>query len=105
MFLRALVAVCDGVLIEANSFSTATDMAIRTMTSELGKCSEASIAWMESLLADVVIRNRDRIASVWPCVEQHYRSTLRSSSVVSYTTERYMSINVLFLLTKTLIYC
>lgn len=51
--------------------------------------SSASVAWLEMVLVEVSLRNRDRFQSFWPILKHHYIRSLCGSSVqLSYITER-----------------
>lgn len=51
--------------------------------------SSASVAWLEMVLVEVSLRNRDRFASLWPVLKHHYVRVLCGSAVsLSYVAER-----------------
>lgn len=51
--------------------------------------SAASIAWLEMLLVEIVLRNRDRFHLCWPYLKYHYTRSLGNSfHKLSYITER-----------------
>eukprot|EP01038_Epipyxis_sp_PR26KG_P004477 gene4477-6328_t len=51
--------------------------------------SASSVAWLEMIIVEVALRNRDRFGSFWPILKQHYLKTLIGSNVtLSYITER-----------------
>jgi hypothetical protein len=51
--------------------------------------SSASVAWLEMVLVEVSLRNRDRFSSFWPILKHHYIRALCGPSVqLSYVTER-----------------
>ena len=50
--------------------------------------SQSSCCWMEIILVDSVLRNRDRFWRTWPLLASHYRSALTSATDLSYTLER-----------------
>ncbi len=50
--------------------------------------SACSCAWMEMVLVEVSLRNRDRFATIWPVVGRHYCATLNAAAYLSYITER-----------------
>lgn len=59
--------------------------------------SAAAVSWLEVLLVDVALRNRDRFSVVWPLLRDHYKRTLSgagdggaASIKLSYITERYV---------------
>jgi hypothetical protein len=54
----------------------------------LPNCSECSCSWLEMLLADIVLRNRDRFSLIWPTLEQHYKCTLGPNATLNFVTER-----------------
>lgn len=50
--------------------------------------SHSSVAWLEMLVVDVALRNRDRFVLIWPILELHYTRTLCVSNTISYVYER-----------------
>jgi hypothetical protein len=51
--------------------------------------SSASVAWLEMVLVEVSLRNRDRFSSFWPILKHHYIRALCGPAVqLSYVTER-----------------
>lgn len=51
--------------------------------------SSASVAWLEMVLVEVSLRNRDRFQSFWPTLKHHYVRVLCGAAVgLSYVTER-----------------
>lgn len=51
--------------------------------------SAASVAWLEMVLVDIVLRNRDRLLVIWPLIRAHYlRSLSQRYCDTSYVTER-----------------
>ena len=72
--------------------------------------SAAAVSWLEILLVDVALRNRDRFSVVWPLLRDHYKRTLFGagdgggvSIKLSYITERYVSIRIFEVLKKIFI--
>jgi hypothetical protein len=56
---------------------------------ELPPVSAASAAWLENILVDIALRNRERLMIIWPLLRAHYVNTLSHGVVVtSYITER-----------------
>lgn len=57
----------------------------------VSKClfSSATIAWLEIVLVEVSLRNRDRFSIIWPSLKNHYLKVLSSTyAKFSYITER-----------------
>lgn len=50
---------------------------------QLHVLSSASIAWLEQLLVETAVRNRDRFIVIWPLLAEHYRQTLVPLSVMA----------------------
>ena len=51
--------------------------------------SMATVAWLEMVLVEISLRNRDRFQALWPALKHHYLRTLCGSQVeLSYVTER-----------------
>lgn len=44
--------------------------------------------WMEMVLVEIALRNRERFHVLWPVLAAHYRSTLRDCVELSYSSER-----------------
>lgn len=54
--------------------------------------SASSIAWLEMVLVELALRNRDRFQVCWPTLRAHYLRSLGSNSFkLSYVAERQMS--------------
>lgn len=58
---------------------------------KLPKSSTASCAWMEMMLVEATLRNRDRFSILWPIIAGHYIRTLSGTAKLSYTLERRVS--------------
>lgn len=50
--------------------------------------SSATASWLEMILVDISLRNRDRFGRLWPSLDAHYRRVLSGSDTISYVTER-----------------
>jgi hypothetical protein len=51
--------------------------------------SSATIAWLEMVLVEISLRNRDRFQTFWPILKHHYIRVLSGSQAsLSYITER-----------------
>ena len=50
--------------------------------------SAATIAWLENVLVEVILRNRDRFTLLWPILSTHYSAGLCPTSTLSYAVER-----------------
>lgn len=62
---------------------------IERQASALPGSSSASCSWMEIIVVDSALRNRDRFAVLWPILESHYeRTLLRTNVPLSYANER-----------------
>jgi hypothetical protein len=55
----------------------------------LPSLSSSSVSWLEMLLVETALRNRDRFALLWPILSSHYRSCFGSERELSYPLERY----------------
>lgn len=56
---------------------------------DLPPISAASAAWLESMLVDIALRNRDRLMIIWPLLRSHYLASLAQAvAPTSYVTER-----------------
>ncbi|RYG65283.1 hypothetical protein EON64_12245, partial [archaeon] len=61
----------------------------------LGGISQSSAAWLEMLLVELSLRNRNRFALCWPLLKLHYLRSLAAQPVkLSYVSERYVVYNV-----------
>lgn len=56
----------------------------------IGKPSSNSVAWLEILVSEIALRNRDRIgAKLWPLLASHYRRTIGTNALtLDYALER-----------------
>ena len=61
---------------------------VRSLSVDLPPPSESSSAWLEMLLVEAALRNRDRFAILWSLLDSHYRRTLGAADVLSYCVER-----------------
>jgi hypothetical protein len=51
--------------------------------------SKSSIAWLEMMLIEIALRNRDRFALYWPILKLHYQKCLGNQFTrLSYVSER-----------------
>jgi hypothetical protein len=50
--------------------------------------SAATAAWLENVLVDIALRNRDRFVLLWPLLRDHYTRGLNSKKKLSYVVER-----------------
>lgn len=50
--------------------------------------SAATVAWLENVLVEVALRNRDRFVLLWPTLSEHYSAGLSPTSSLSYAVER-----------------
>ncbi len=50
--------------------------------------SSSSVAWLEMLLVEVSLRNRDRFGVIWPLLIRHYTETLDDFHSLTYVAER-----------------
>jgi hypothetical protein len=101
VFLEGLCEVSEKELLESNSPGALTDETVLPMlgqsatpslslgmrhalslASDLKKCthqlespSESSAAWLEMILVEVALRNRDRFSSIWSLISSHYART------------------------------
>ena len=59
-----------------------------TILQEFDAISASSTSWLEMVLVEGVLRNRDRFALLWPHLSDHYRKTLVVASEFNYSLER-----------------
>ena len=50
--------------------------------------SPSSVSWLENLLVETSLRNRDRLFIFWILLSQHYEKTIRGAVVLTYPLER-----------------
>lgn len=62
--------------------------AVLNCVTALPTCSASSGSWLEMVLAEAALRNRDRFIQIWPVVGKHYKNTLSASKTLNYITER-----------------
>ena len=53
--------------------------------------SSSSASWLEMVIVDVILRNRDRFGVLWATFESHYIRSLCGCDVFSYKSERLVS--------------
>jgi len=78
------------IMIEDNIFGSLQGYS-RYLIQRLPKCSAASCAWMEMLLVEASLRNRDRLSLIWPIISNHYIDTLGNAEKLSFSLERRVS--------------
>jgi hypothetical protein len=50
--------------------------------------SASSVSWLENLLIEASLRNRDRLSIFWPSLSLHYETTITNAMVLTYSLER-----------------
>lgn len=50
--------------------------------------SPSSVSWLENLLVETSLRNRDRLFIFWVLLSQHYEKTIQGAVVLTYPLER-----------------
>ena len=50
--------------------------------------SPSSVSWLENLLVETSLRNRDRLFIFWTLLTQHYEKTIQGAVVLTYPLER-----------------
>ena len=50
--------------------------------------SPSSVSWLENLLVETSLRNRDRLFLFWILLSQHYEKTIRGTVALTYPLER-----------------
>ena len=50
--------------------------------------SPSSVSWLENLLVETSLRNRDRLFLFWVLLSQHYEKTIRGTVALTYPLER-----------------
>jgi hypothetical protein len=99
IYIQALIANIEGLGVEGEKVPTqpseiskkvelTIESALNLCTSRLPPQSASSIAWLEMILADIALRNRDRFHLIWPALSKHYFDSLNSVSQVDYCVER-----------------
>lgn len=61
---------------------------ITNVCNDLPLPSQATKAWLEMILVDIALRNRDRFTALWPSLDTHYRRSLSGADQLSYVAER-----------------
>jgi hypothetical protein len=61
---------------------------LSSVCQDLPSPSLPTCAWLEMVLVDTALRNRDRFQLLWPSLEAHYGRTLCGCDAVTYLTER-----------------
>lgn len=95
-FVSALVSLIEGFDDDKNGSATVSRSSY-SLISSTQRCakwksvSHSSVAWLEILLVDVALRNRDRFVLIWPVLELHYTRTLcGQTGSISYVHERFV---------------
>ena len=65
---------------------------LQAIKSFVPRCSAASGSWLEVVLVEMSMRNRDRFLLLWPILDTHYRSALIAATTVNYINERSSSV-------------
>ena len=50
--------------------------------------SPSSVTWLENLLVEASLRNRDRLSLFWTLLAQHYETTIKRTVLLTYPLER-----------------
>lgn len=53
--------------------------------------SLSSVSWLENVLVETSLRNRDRLALFWTLLSHHYEATIQNAALLTYPLERYTS--------------
>ena len=81
-------AVAPGNVLSGAVKSSYSLLATTPKIAKFKSISHSSVAWLEMLVVDVALRNRDRFVLIWPILELHYTRTLCVVSSISYLHER-----------------
>jgi hypothetical protein len=75
---------------DSDDFDGIIKQILELYESTLPHMSRASIAWLELLVVEIAIRNRDRFALLWPILSSHYLRSLGNTKeiCVDYILER-----------------
>merc|ERR1711871_99444 len=71
--------VMDPSIAELNIF-------VASVASNLPPPSESSRCWLEMILVETSLRNRDRFSLLWPIISKHYETTLGTVNSISTVT-------------------
>lgn len=53
--------------------------------------SLSSVSWLENVLVETSLRNRERLALFWSLLSHHYEATIQNAALLTYPLERYAS--------------
>ena len=73
--LAVVTATMDDQLLAASSFEL---------------ISACSVSWLENILVEASLRNRDRLSLLWDLLSQHYEATIQGATLLTYPLERYV---------------
>ena len=79
--------------------TTVSESLLSTSSFEL--ISTSSVSWLENLLVESSLRNRDRLSVFWDLLAEHYETTIQNAVLLTYALER--RITALFRLSARMI--
>jgi hypothetical protein len=50
--------------------------------------SASSVSWLENILVEASLRNRDRLSLLWDSLSMHYEMTIQNAAILTYSLER-----------------
>lgn len=64
--------------------------------------SPSSVTWLENLLVEASLRNRDRLSLFWTMLAQHYETTIKRTVLLTYPLERCGTFTAAFCISNSL---
>ena len=86
--------------------SSISDVQLKASSTDL--ISASSISWLENILIEASLRNRDRLCLFWNLLVKHYEMTIETAVLLTYPLERYVLLlfsNLLFHYLSFMIVC
>ena len=68
--------------------SSISDLQLKASSKDL--VSASSVSWLENILIEASLRNRDRLCLFWNLLVQHYEMTIETAVLLTYPLERYV---------------
>lgn len=78
----------DVGVIESELEASISELSGLLSVSLRSRISASSVSWLENLIAEASLRNRDRLSVLWRLLSQHYEMTIQNAVVLTYSLER-----------------
>lgn len=96
---NAMNSIVDNNVVESNLKSIMASVSdLQLISTSVDFISASSISWLENLLVEASLRNRDRLSLFWNLLVRHYEKTILAAVVLTYPLERYVRYQLFFIL-------